>query len=227
MVEIIFSHEYADNLRSYLRSMWYTYQLLFLHFPLKQLKANFLIFRDALIVACVNSGTSFFAGFVVFSVTGYMAVKQNTSVSQVAKAEQGLAFLVYPSAISQMSGSQIWGALFFLMIFFVGLDSQVKHKDIFNLAQSRWAVYVDDFWMRTVTGRLGSNFCTFQETKLMIIQMLKVNWNPYILNTSIFYNRLTSRIIQKLSKEAEMIMFANRVVLKGNGHLKFQRSIFG
>lgn len=44
----------------------------------------FLFCRDALIISCVNSGTSMFSGFVIFSVIGFMADQQNKPVSEVA-----------------------------------------------------------------------------------------------------------------------------------------------
>ena len=37
-------------------------------------------------LAFINSGTSFFAGFVVFSVLGFMAAEQGVDISKVAES---------------------------------------------------------------------------------------------------------------------------------------------
>ena len=42
--------------------------------------------RDCIIFACVNSGTSLYGGFVIFSVLGFMAQKQQVPVSEVVKS---------------------------------------------------------------------------------------------------------------------------------------------
>ena len=50
------------------------------------LKFLFYAFRDTILFAIANSVTSLLSGFVVFSVLGFMAVKQNVSVKDVAES---------------------------------------------------------------------------------------------------------------------------------------------
>lgn len=52
------------------------------------------ICRDALITAGINCFTSFIAGFVVFSVLGYMSFKQDKNIDEVAE-HGGLIFILH------------------------------------------------------------------------------------------------------------------------------------
>ncbi|XP_022709547.1 sodium-dependent noradrenaline transporter-like [Varroa jacobsoni] len=80
-------------------------------------------YRDCLMTACVNSGTSFYSGFVIFVYLGYMAQKQGVPVDKVATEGHGLVFQVYPEAISTLPGAPFWSVLFFVMLLTLGLDS--------------------------------------------------------------------------------------------------------
>uniref|UniRef100_A0AAQ5X3U7 Transporter n=1 Tax=Amphiprion ocellaris TaxID=80972 RepID=A0AAQ5X3U7_AMPOC len=87
-------------------------------------KYNNNCYRDCLTLCCLNSATSIFAGFVVFSVLGFMASNLGVSIHEVATAGPGLAFIAYPQALSMLPAPSFWAVLFFLMIIFLGLDTQ-------------------------------------------------------------------------------------------------------
>lgn len=78
-----------------------------------------------MILACFNEGTCLLSGFVIFSVLGFMAKMTNKSIAEVADSGPGLAFIAYPNAINMLPWSPFWSFLFFLMLLFIGLDSQV------------------------------------------------------------------------------------------------------
>uniref|UniRef100_A0A3B3ZYJ9 Transporter n=1 Tax=Periophthalmus magnuspinnatus TaxID=409849 RepID=A0A3B3ZYJ9_9GOBI len=108
-------------------------------------------YRDAIITSSINSLTSFFSGFVVFSFLGYLSKKHNVSLDNVARDGAGLVFVIYPEAIATLPGSSVWAVIFFIMLLTLGIDSAMggmesvitglidefkclqKHRELFTL----------------------------------------------------------------------------------------------
>ncbi|XP_074657133.1 sodium- and chloride-dependent glycine transporter 1-like [Tubulanus polymorphus] len=106
--------------------------------------------RDALIVPFINCGTSIYAGFVIFSVLGFMAHEKHTTVAEVARAGPGLAFIAYPEAIAKMPlCPPLWAVLFFAMMAMLGFSTQ------FSMFETVISAICDEYKhvLRTTTKR--------------------------------------------------------------------------
>ncbi|MFQ5681471.1 MAG: sodium-dependent transporter [Candidatus Omnitrophota bacterium] len=97
------------------------------------------IAKSAVITSLVNSGISIVAGFVVFSTLGYMSLQSGVPISELAAGGPGLAFIVFPKAISLIPLAPLFAALFFIMLITLGIDSA------FSLVEAASTIIHDRF----------------------------------------------------------------------------------
>ncbi len=82
--------------------------------------------NNAFIVALADAGTSFLAGFAVFSVVGYLAMSQGIGIDALGSQIAGpnLTFITYPTAISLLPfAAAFFGMIFFIALLTFGIDS--------------------------------------------------------------------------------------------------------
>ena len=97
------------------------------------------ILRDGIVIALCNSAVSILSGFVVFSIIGHMAVSTGQSIPDVVASGPGLAFVVFPEALSLMPWAGFFAVLFFLCLLTLGIDSA------FSLVEALGAVITDAY----------------------------------------------------------------------------------
>ena len=90
------------------------------------------ITKNSYLTAITNSGISLFAGFVVFSVLGYMAHAQGVGVADVVTSGPGLAFVAFPQALSLMPLAGLFSVLFFVTLLSLGIDSAFSLVEAVN-----------------------------------------------------------------------------------------------
>ncbi|XP_029647898.2 sodium- and chloride-dependent glycine transporter 1-like [Octopus sinensis] len=102
-------------------------------------KFNNNCLRDSILVPLIDCFTSFFSGFVIFTVLGFMAKVKGVDVETVVKGGPGLAFIAYPEAITKMPSPTVWAILFFLMMITIGFSSQ------FSLVETVMSSLMDEW----------------------------------------------------------------------------------
>ena len=100
------------------------------------------ITNSAFITGLANCGTSFFAGFVVFSMLGYLAQVQGVPIDEVAEKSTGLAFVTFPTAISQLPAlNALFGVIFFVALLTLGIDSAFALQEAFTTGfHDKWHI---------------------------------------------------------------------------------------
>jgi NSS family neurotransmitter:Na+ symporter len=123
------------------------------------------IVKDSFTIATFNCLFSIIAGIGVFSILGYMANTTGKQFSELITESIGLAFVVYPKAISSLPAfSRLFGMTFFGILVIAGLSSAISILEAFTSA------VIDKFHysrkvvvsVLSVTGFLGGIIFTTQ-----------------------------------------------------------------
>lgn len=85
---------------------------------------------SGLVVAFANGSFELAAGIGVFAALGFMAASSGVAVQEVVSSGIGLAFIAYPTIISQAPGGAILGVLFFLSLVIAGATSMVSILEV-------------------------------------------------------------------------------------------------
>ena len=86
-------------------------------------KKNQDVVEDAFAVGIADSVIAILAGFIVFGTLGFMAQQQGIAFDEVAVGGPGLAFVVFPKALSFMPFASLFGILFFLTLVLLAIAS--------------------------------------------------------------------------------------------------------
>jgi len=87
------------------------------------LKKKSDITNNAFIISLADAGTSFLAGFTVFSVVGYLAASQGVGVTELGIGGPTLTFITYPTAISLLPvAASFFGMIFYIALLTFGID---------------------------------------------------------------------------------------------------------
>jgi len=78
----------------------------------------------ATVISSLDFVTSIIASVLVFSILGAQSEETGIPVGELVAGGQGLAFISYPDALSQLPVPQLFTIMFFFMLFLLGIDSE-------------------------------------------------------------------------------------------------------
>jgi NSS family neurotransmitter:Na+ symporter len=85
---------------------------------------------SAMVIGLSNSGFEVLAGIGVFSALGFMAQAAGTRVDEVVSSGIGLAFITFPTIVSNAPGGSLMGVLFFASLVMAGLTSMISIVEV-------------------------------------------------------------------------------------------------
>ncbi len=143
---------------------------------------------DAVIISFSDACVSIMAGFVVFSLVGFMSGKTGRGVHEVVKDGTILTFVTMPDAVSHMPAAHVWSFVFFSMLVTLGMDS------VFTFMETLVTSLLDHHqWLRPHRSVVvliscfmgfvfGIGFCAPQGYELFtLIDSKSASWNLLIL----------------------------------------------
>ena len=127
---------------------------------------------SAAVVGFANSGFELLAGIGVFAALGFMAHVAGTQVSEVATSGIGLAFIAFPTIISQAPGGVLIGILFFGSLLFAGFTSLISILEVIIAGiQDKFA-----------TSRLASTILVIVPMALISLLLMPTTTGLYVLD---------------------------------------------
>ncbi|TDQ55446.1 sodium-dependent transporter [Actinorugispora endophytica] len=129
---------------------------------------------SALVAGFANSSFELLAGIGVFATLGFMATAQGVAVNEVTAAGIGLAFVAFPTVISEMPLGGLFGVLFFASLVVAGLTSLI------SIVQ----VVVSAVRDRTGIGRLPAVLGVGGAIALVSVLVFPTDGGVYLLDTA-------------------------------------------
>ncbi|CAG0891129.1 unnamed protein product [Cyprideis torosa] len=174
---------------------------------------------NSAVVTISDTGMSILAGFVVFMVLGYYAFISGKEVTDVVSSGFSLAFVTFPEATNHMPGTQLWAALFFILLYIVGLNSN------FAFLETVVGSLVDEFpyllkwkkWLVLVFSLMGfvCGFSMSFDRGMLMVEMIDNASSQLLLLTGLGQTIMVSYVFGYSQFEEtceEMFMGMNIVV---------------